>query len=248
MLTSRKSHGPLVIQRPFYPEDRVCHVYLLHPPGGVVGGDRLQIHVDTVEESRALITTPAAGKFYRSGGSTVLQYVHLSVRQGASFEWLPQENIFFNGARVEMITILTLSKGARFIGWDSTCLGRPAAEEIFDQGYLSQGWNIYLENRPLLIERINLDNEAAKAVWGLQGKPYYATFYAYPFPLDAIDKARMIKNDQIILGSTVIDGVLMCRGWSHRMENLKQAFLDLWQIVRPIVIGRNVCEPRIWAT
>ncbi|HHJ39324.1 MAG TPA: urease accessory protein UreD [Methylothermaceae bacterium] len=248
VLAFRKSHGPLVVQRPFYPERSICHVYVLHPPGGVVGGDRLKILVETAKESRALITTPAAGKFYRSGGTIAQQNIHLSVGQGASLEWLPQENIFFDGARVKMATTVTLSKDARFIGWESSCLGRPAAQETFTQGRLSQGWHIWVENAPLLIEHIHLDNEVAKAVWGLRGNPFYATFYAYPFPSDTIDRVRMICNDQIVLGTTVIDGMLVCRGITHQMERLKQAFLDLWQVVRPIVIGRNICEPRIWAT
>ena len=69
ILSHQKHHGPLQVQKPFYPErSGTCHVYILHPPGGVVGGDHLNIYVDVNSNAHALITTPAAGKFYRSVG------------------------------------------------------------------------------------------------------------------------------------------------------------------------------------
>ena len=74
ILSHRKHYGPLQVQKPFYPElNGTCHVYILHPPGGMVGGDRLNIYVDVNSNAHALITTPAAGKFYRSAGPVARQ-------------------------------------------------------------------------------------------------------------------------------------------------------------------------------
>ena len=97
-LVHREQRGPLAVQRPFYPEGDTCHLYLLHPPGGVVGGDRLDIEARTTGEAHALVTTPGATKFYLSAGHTAHQTQRLRVGAGGALEWLPQENIFFPGA------------------------------------------------------------------------------------------------------------------------------------------------------
>ena len=94
-LGHRKRFGPLAVQRPFYPEGAPCHVYLLHPPGGVVGGDQLDIDITLGENCQALITTPGAAKFYRSEGSVAQQQISMQLAPGAELEWLPQENILF---------------------------------------------------------------------------------------------------------------------------------------------------------
>src|SRR6476620_11342443 len=98
ILARRASIGPLVVQRPFYPEGDVAHVYLVHPPGGVVGGDQLRLNVLAREGAHALITTPAATKFYRSDGRVAHQRQEI-VADAASIEWLPQETIVFPDAR-----------------------------------------------------------------------------------------------------------------------------------------------------
>src|SRR5512137_547009 len=100
VLATRRHIGPLTVQRPFYPEGDVCHVYVLHPPGGVVAGDCLTIAINAEADSAALVTTPAAGKFYRSDGKLARQQVSLTVAANAALEWLPQETIIYEGARV----------------------------------------------------------------------------------------------------------------------------------------------------
>ncbi len=97
LLSSRKHRGPLTVQRPFYPEGGLCHVYILHPPGGIVAGDKLLIDIAAGQDSQALVTTPAAGKFYRSEGKLARQNVVLKVADQAVLEWLPQETIFIRG-------------------------------------------------------------------------------------------------------------------------------------------------------
>ncbi|MCG7957898.1 MAG: urease accessory protein UreD, partial [Candidatus Thiodiazotropha taylori] len=153
ILSERFRQGPLSVQRALYPEADLCHIYLLHPPGGVVGGDRLDIQVDVTPQANALITTPGAAKFYRSLGPIAHQQQRLDVC-GGSLEWFPQENILFPSAQVELSTEIRLRDGARFIGWEINCLGRPAINERFDPGEADFKFSLWRDDQPLLIERM----------------------------------------------------------------------------------------------
>ena len=120
VLTRRDHRGPLLVQRAFYPEDNgTCHVYIVHPPGGVVGGDRLTITTDVGADAAALVTTPAAGKYYRTEGPDARQEQRLTVGPGAMLEWFPQETIIFDGAQVHTRTRVALADTASFVGWES---------------------------------------------------------------------------------------------------------------------------------
>src|SRR5215208_7145874 len=72
--------GPLRILQSLYPEgDGVCHNVIVHPPGGLVGGDTLEIAVRVREGAHGLITTPGATRFYRSDGELALQTTQVAL-------------------------------------------------------------------------------------------------------------------------------------------------------------------------
>lgn len=248
LLARRRHHGPLAVQRPFHPEGGVCHVYLLHPPGGVVGGDRLSIRVGVDPGAAALLTTPAAGKFYRSAGPWARQAVALDVGPGAALEWLPQETIVYQGARLSSETRVDLREGARFLGWEVLTLGRPAAGEGFEAGEAGLDWRIDLEGRPLYWERLVLDPVAFRANWGLRGRPALGTLFAYPATAAQLDTVRGLVGDSPDLGVSLIEGLLVCRGLDARADLLRRFFERVWAALRPGVMDRPACPPRIWAT
>lgn len=247
-LVNRAHRGPLTVQRPFYPEGGVCHVYLLHPPGGVVAGDQLSITAAVEPDAQALITTPAAGKFYRSGGGEARQNVNLSVADGASLEWLPQETIVYEGARLNSSMNIDLAEHARFIGWEILALGRPAAGEGFDNGAATLSWRISRAGRMVYMERLHLDAEAFKARWGLFGHSACGTMFAYPATALHLAAVQELIGDETNRGVTLIEGLLICRGLDARADVLKAFFEEVWGLVRGDVIGKEVCAPRIWAT
>jgi urease accessory protein len=249
----RESRGPLRIQRPFYPEGEVCHLYLLHPPGGIVGGDRLTITARVEAEARALLTTPAAGKFYRSGGRLAAQHQHLHVADGGALEWLPQETIVFDGADARSVTRVELEEGARFIGWEMLCLGRPAAGERYDGGVFDQAVQVFRAGRPLLLER-NLyegGGEILRAPWGLDDHPLTASLICTPCDTSDLAAARaamMPAAGDERIAVTLVDGLLVARFIGRRMERARDHFIRLWETLRPRCLGIDACQPRIWNT
>ena len=248
VLANRRHIGPLKVQRPFYPEADVCHVYVLHPPGGVVAGDCLTIAVNAATESAALVTTPAAGKFYRSDGKLAQQQVRLTVAAGASLEWLPQETIIYEGARMASELRLELATGSRFIGWEMLALGRPAANEGFTAGQAGMSWQIYRSGELFYHERLIIDAQAFAANWGLNGHSACGTLFACPATSVQLEAVRQLIGDSEGRGVTLIDEMLICRALDSRADRLREFFQLVWRELRPDVVQRDVSEPRIWAT
>lgn len=254
VLARRRHVGPLCVQRPFYPEGNdVCHVYVLHPPGGVVGGDELEIDVTVGEAAAVLLTTPAAGKFYRSNGRMARQSQHLHVAAGATLEWFPQETIVFDGASVTMATRVTLEGGARFMGWEILCLGRPGAGERFDHGMLRQGWELWRDGKPLFVERALYEEGgvALAAPWGLAGQPVCGTFICVGNDARLIERIREATAALRIEGMfsvTQLAEVLVCRYLGEHSEEARRCFICAWETLRPAALQRPACAPRIWAT
>ena len=158
VLRENRHRGPLRVQKALYPEgDSLCQAILLHPPSGIAGGDQLAISVEVGADARAQLTTPGAGKWYRSGGAEASQRIEFSVAAGATLEWLPQETIVFDGARARMETRVSLAADSRYIGWDILCLGRAAAGERFDDGRFDLFFRVDRGNVPIWLERGGFD-------------------------------------------------------------------------------------------
>ena len=254
ILSHRKHFGPLQVQKPFYPETNgTCHVYILHPPGGVVGGDRLNISVDVNSNAHALITTPAAGKFYRSAGPIAVQKQIIKVASKAILEWFPSENILFSGSKAQIETKVELAHDSHFVGWEISCLGRPASEEIFSQGELDQRFEVWRDGKPLRIERLKLrgGDPALQAKWGLLGFPVIGSMVCVTDKTELIDSLRTITNVAIgeeLFSVTQVDGAILCYFLGNSVERARNCFISAWKILRQEVIGCEAVEPRIWKT
>ena len=259
-LVERHHKGPLVVQRPFYPEGDPCHVYLVHPPGGVVGGDELRIDVQVDAGAHALITTPAATKFYRCDGRVSSQTQELRAI-GATLEWLPQENIFYRGADVRTATRAQIDVDSRFIGWEINCLGLPARGEHFDAGALRLDLELWRSARPadpceemgtvpIFLDRLRLTGEsnARSANWGLAGQEAVGTLLATPATRAHVELVRELVVDEKFAAVSLVDGVLVLRALAPQAEAVRKLFIAAWQRLRPGIVGREAVLPRIWNT
>lgn len=249
VLAQREHAGPLLVQRPFYPEGGLAHVYLLHPPGGVVGGDDLRVDVKVGPRAAALLTTPAATKFYRSAGPSAQQRIELRVAADAALEWLPQESLLFAGTRVRSCLRIELAAGARFIGWDICCLGRPAAGEGFDCGAATTRLQVWQETRPLLLERMQLDAAFLASAAGLRGHACPGWLLAYPCSDAHVALVRELHGDAVEpVGVTLLGELLVVRALAMQAEPLRRVFGVAWRRLRPAILARPALPPRIWAT
>ena len=250
VLADRRRYGPLGVQRAFYPEGPVCHVYLLHPPGGVVGGDTLTVDVTVDADAHALLTTPGATKFYRSAGSTARQTQRLSVGADAVLEWLPQENIFFPGANVALDTEVHLHGGARLAIWEINCLGRPAIDEAFDTGSLDSRLSIFRDGQPVLFERLRLSPASRRRCAQMAGFPVSGTLVISHAGYAALTAARALLpvDESGHTAATLIDDCLLVRYLGTSTEQARKAFSAVWQSLRSVTMGREASLPRIWAT
>lgn len=253
VLASRTQSGPLTVQRPFYPEGDICHLYLLHPPGGVVGGDELQINVALTDHADALITTPGATKFYRNTGVLAQQVQTLRVANHCSLEWFPQENIFFDNTHTHLLTRIELAEDAQFMGWEVNCYGRPASAETFKSGLVSTRLEIFRDNVPVLLDGLLVsgDNGALNSAICMKDFPCFGTFIATNVSSELLEKAReavMSPSGEQHIGLTLLDDMLVARCLGQYAEQIRTTLNIIWSAIRPEVLHRNACPPRIWST
>jgi urease accessory protein len=244
VLAERRHDGPLVVQKPLYPEgEDVCHVIIVHPPAGIAGGDALGLRAGASEGAHALLTTPGAGKWYRSAGPWASQRLAFDV--AGSLEWLPQETIVFDGALARLETEVRLAAGARYFGWEILCLGRTGSGETFGKGEVRLSTRLYLDGRLLWLERGRVAGGGAllDSPAGLQGMPVCGTLVASGA---AFDLARIRAIDGI--AATQLPGALVVRTLGRSSEDAKRRFQQVWAIVRPALFGREAQAPRIWST
>jgi urease accessory protein len=260
-LTDRRHFGPLRVQKALYPEHpSVCHAIIIHPPGGVVGGDRLRIDVDIGERANALITTPGAAKWYKANGHVSQQQVHLRVAAGAALEWLPQETIFFNQAQVKLGHHVELAADARYIGAEILCFGRTASGETFDQGRIAQHTSIRRDGKLLWWEQGSLsgDGDAMHSQLALDGHTVCATLIAVG---DKAQSAELISalrgmhaehhidaDPDAKTGVTQIKSLLVARYLGHSSSGARAWISNCWQQIRPPLLARPASVPRIWHT
>jgi urease accessory protein len=254
VLERRLHHGPLVVQRPFHPEsDGTAHVYVLHPPGGIAGGDELELDVEVKSGASALITTPAATKLYRTAGQRARVSQSLVVQEGAVLEWLPQETIAFGGADAELWSTVRLEPGANYAGWEIACLGRPASGDAFERGELTQRTDLCRDGRPLVIERLSLraDSALRSGAWGLGGRSVYGCFLATGASEELVTDVRehvQPGEPGDVFAVTMLADVLVCRTLGSSAPRARSLLAAAWGRWRRHTLGKAASPPRIWRT
>jgi urease accessory protein len=256
-LVDRNHFGPLLVQKPLYPEGReVCHVVIIHPPGGVVGGDHLEISADIGANANTQITTPGASKWYKANGRISQQKIRINVNKGGSLEWLPQETIFYNNSNVDIDHRITLEKDAVYVGCEILCFGRTAFGETFNGGKIKQRTSIHRDGKMIWLEQIHLlgESNTMRDPLALSGKTVCASLLltGKTIPQPLIDLAReeigKITGDTDQAGISQLKSVTVARYLGNSSEVARQVMLRVWSLFRPEMLGRSEIVPRMWNT
>ncbi|MDR3412722.1 MAG: urease accessory protein UreD [Formivibrio sp.] len=248
----RVHQGPLRVQKHLYPEGTdVCQHIIVHPPGGIAGGDSLQIDVALGNAAHALITSPGAAKWYRGFGRSAQQTLSVHLDQGAILEWLPQETILFNGAEVAISNRFELAADARLLTMEVVCLGRRACAELFLEGIWRQKTEIRRDGKLLWHEQIVLPGSSPllDSPIGLGGDPVAGNLiWAGPaLPQEITDACRRLEVEGR-LAVTQLPHLWVARYLGPGSEAAHTALRAVWALVRPAALGRTAMAPRIWAT
>lgn len=267
-LTRTKRHGPLTVQKAFYPEGRDCaHIYLLHPPAGIVSGDELRINIEVNAQAHSLITTPGANRFYRAredlsiGDSKQVQHCQLQLANQAKCENFPLETIVYECADGFNTVDVHLKSDSAYLGWDITCLGLPSSGQLFINGSYTQLNRVYCDNTLLYHDRIAIkpDNQIHQHMAGLNNHSVFATFMAYA-PDGKLSNAENIAliaqlrecmakaSAENKVSISQIRKLLVIRYLGQHAEECKALFVQLWQIIRPLYLNKDATIPRIWHT
>ena len=262
-----RHEGPLRVLQRLYPEGPgICHHVLVHPPGGVVGGDSLELEATLAEGAHALITTPGATRFYRSNGPLASQRSTLTLAPGARLEWLPMEAIAYRGCEAENLLRFEIAPGAEMIGWDLLALGLPAANLGFDSGRFLQQIElpgVWLERGRIdASDRLLLDSplgwagqRAMATLWFAAGAPLLSARVAQLLDaaravLDEGDAASVAAGSPPLLAgvSAPQDRVLVLRVLAARIEPAMKLLARVRAAWRLAAWGLEAQTPRIWST
>lgn len=253
LLVRRSHEGPLVVQKPLYPEgDGVCHCIVIHPPGGIAGGDSLQLDVAVEPHAFVQLTTPGATKWYRAGGRAASSRMTIRAGDGAVVEWMPQGTIVYRGARAAAALAVDLRDNATYIGWDVVCLGRTASAERFDAGEWRQRVDVRRDDALIWSERAVLAGTSMQmnSLSGLNGAPVFGTFMAMATTIDdsLLAQCRGVAPASGEGVVTRFPGALIARYRGHASAAAQGWFIALWTLVRPALTARPAAPPRIWNT
>ncbi len=251
--------GPLRVLQSLYPEgDAVCHNVLVHPPGGLVGGDTLDIEITGAAGSHGLVTTPGATRFYRSEGHIALQRTRIALEAGARLEWLPLEAICYSGCLAENRLTMDLAPGAELIGWDVTALGLPGAGLPFVSGSFLQ----HIEVPDCWLERGLIDASDTRLLQsplGFAGQRCLASlFFVAGSAIDRARRDRLLDGCRALIDAHPLQGtagatnvqprVIVLRVLAPMVEPAMALLRQVWQCWRAELWGLHSAAPRIWST
>lgn len=246
----QRSPGRVLL--PHVPPGAPPEAVLLNTAGGLTGGDRMAIAVTVDAGADAVVTTQAAEKLYRAIDSDARIDVSLTLRDGATLEWLPQETIAFNGGRMRRRIDVSLAGDSRLLLCESLLLGRSAHGETYRTGVLADRWRIRRDGRLLWADAFRLAGDIADLAGRaplLAGARAVATLlFAGPDPEHWRDRLRQVAlPDGVRCGIGALPGLVIVRLLSEAPSALRRSLALLLADLRMAALGRAQPWPKMWS-
>ncbi|GJE29293.1 urease accessory protein UreD [Methylobacterium organophilum] len=218
---------------------------LVNTAGGIACGDRFTVSAEVGEGAALVFTTTAAEKIYRSDGPVSRIENHLRVGAGGRIDWLPQETILYDQARLARRFEADLGAGAALLACEILVLGRAARGETVAQGLVEDQWRIRRQGRLAYADSLRLEGELhalmrRPAIGG--GARALATLIDLAPGAEArLDEARALLDDPAVeAGASAWNGHLALRLLAADADALRRLcarFLTAW---------RGAPLPRVW--
>jgi urease accessory protein len=227
------------------PEGDRLDAVLINTGGGICCGDCFDVRVDVGAGAQTVMATPAAEKVYRSDGAAADVSVALSLTSGAEIEWLPQETILFDEARLRRRLSVELSGGAKALLFEAMVFGRSASGEAMRHGLLNDAWRIRRDGRLVYADTLRLSGPVAslldRPALGGGARAVATCLYAAADAESRIEEARaLLAGCGSQCGASTWNGVLVVRFLAASSSELR---LDA---VRFLESFRGRPLPRVW--
>ena len=229
---------------------------LVNTSGGLVAGDEHRVQATAGPGARAVLAAQAAEKVYRAGdgpAGPLSCTVDVDLRAGtdAWLEWLPQETILFQGARLARTTRVHAAPGARVLAGEMLVLGRLARGERFTSGLLREAWEIRLNGRLAWADRMELEGgfgHVLDSPSGFGGATASATLaYVGPDADALLEPLReALSEEGCRTGATLVGGVLLARWLAEDPLALRESFASAWLFLRSRAGGLPGRMPVFW--
>jgi urease accessory protein len=216
---------------------------LLTTSGGVTDGDRLKMAIELGAGTQAMAATQAAEKIYRAakGGNHCTMDIALSVGEAATLDWLPQETIVFEGARLKRRTVADVAPGGALLACEMVVLGRAASGERFTAGLLLDSWSVRHAGTLAWTDTLRVEGETPVGAGFGQANALATVIGVWDEPQVPFEKARALLEQagEVRAGVTLVNGVMVARllGEATRVREATVGFLTAFR-------GRRL--PRVW--
>jgi urease accessory protein len=238
---------------PAMPKDRPTEAVLINTAGGIAGGDRIAIRIRAGAGTAGCATTQAAEKIYRARplDRAARLETEIQVAARAWFEWLPQETILFDGARLDRRLEFSLAPSARLLAMETVLFGRAARGEQMRHGQLLDSWALRIDDRLVWADRLRLDGDIAATLarpFGFDGAVGMATLvHAGPEAASFLPRAREIAAAAPAPGgASIVNGVLLMRFLGRDGARLKTAATSAAMALRHEITGLAPTPPGVW--